>query len=276
MVKQRPQDFVERSNLKGFVALFLDWGAIFAIIATSVWLDNWIVYLMSIWAIGSFQFAIGESLLHEASHHNLFKNKKLNEYLEFLYALPFFVDMSQYRSDHTAHHYKMNTEADHVVEDYELHGLNKPKKNMFWLWFVKPIIGYAGVFYLRYVIQLNPPKSAFKFLGFWAIVGVGCWYFDVLDILLLYWFVPFLWSFSSFYYWSEVGEHYNTKSGTRSQLGLVKNFFHHNTGYHHVHHAYPSIPWYKLPEAHKALCPEGTDISYSFFDTYRQLKQIAS
>ena len=76
MVKQRPQDFVERSNLKGFVALFLDWGAIFAIIATSVWLDNRIVYLMSIWAIGSFQFAIGESLLHEASHHNLFKNKK--------------------------------------------------------------------------------------------------------------------------------------------------------------------------------------------------------
>lgn len=269
----KPQDFVERSNLRGFFVLILDWAALFGVIAISIWLDSWFVYLISVWAIGSLQFSIGESLLHEASHYNLFKTKKLNDYLEFLYALPFFVDMHQYRSDHTDHHYKMNTEADHIVEDYELHGLNRPDKNMFWLWFVKPVIGYSAYFYLRFVIQLNPIKSALKFLAFWAPVILICWYFEALDLLLLYWFVPFLWSFASFYYWSEIGEHYNTRSGTRSNISFLKNFFHHNGGYHYIHHKYPTIPWYRLPEAHKALYPPGTDISHGFLDTYRQMKK---
>ena len=52
----------------------------------------------------------------------------------------------------------------------------------------------------------------------------------------------------------------------------LKNFFHHNAGYHYIHHEYPTIPWYNLPKAHKALCPPEADISYGFFDTYRQMK----
>jgi len=272
-MKPKPQDFIERSNLRGFSVLILDWAAIFGTIAISIWLDNWIIYLISVWVIGSLQFSIGESLLHEASHYNLFKTKKLNNYLEFLYALPFFVDMNQYRFDHTGHHYKINTKADHLVEDYKTHGLNKPEKNMFWLWFIKPIIGYAGFFYVRFAIELNPLKSALKFLAFWVPIISLCWYFDVLHILFFYWFIPFLWAFSCFYYWSEIGEHYNTKSGTRSDIGFFKNFFHHNGGYHNIHHKYPSIPWYKLPEAHKAFCTDDTDTSRGFLDTYRQIKK---
>jgi fatty acid desaturase len=271
-LQSRPQEFIERSNLRGFFALFLDWGAICTTVLVSIWLDNWIVYLISVWIIGSFQYSIGEPLLHEASHYNLFRTKKLNDSLEFLYALPFFVDMYQYRSYHTDHHYKMWSEHDHIVEDYELHGLHKEGRNMFWLWFIKPIIGYAGYFYLRFTIELNPLKSALKFLVFWAPVVSIFLYFDMIHILILYWFVPFLWSFSSFFYWSEVGEHYNTKCGTRSDVGFIKNLFHHNAGYHYIHHQYPSIPWYNLPQAHKALSPKDIDVSCGFIDTYRQMK----
>ena len=271
--ESRPQDFVERSNLRGITVLLFDWSVIFCVIGISIWINNWIVYLISVWVIGSFQYAIGESLLHEASHYNLFKTKKLNDYLEWIYAIPFFVDMTQYRSDHTAHHYKMNSKDDHLVEDYEIHGLNNPKKNVFWLWFIKPIVGYAGYFYLRFAIELNPIKSALKFLAFWAPVISLCWYFDVLHILALYWFVPFLWSFASFFYWTEISEHYNTKCGSRSDLGLLKNLFHHNGGYHYMHHQFPTIPWYNLPKAHKELCPKDVDIAYGFFDVYKQLKE---
>ena len=106
MIKNpKPQDFIERSNLRGFTVLFFDWTAIFGIITISIWMDNWIVYLISVWAIGSFQYAIGESLFHEASHYNLFKTKKLNDYFEWLYAVPFFVDMTQYRKEHLDHHF---------------------------------------------------------------------------------------------------------------------------------------------------------------------------
>jgi fatty acid desaturase len=36
---------------------------------------------------------------------------------------------------------------------------------------------------------------------------------------------------------------------------------------------YPTIPWYKLPEAHNALCPDNTDITTGFIDTYHQMKK---
>jgi fatty acid desaturase len=267
-----PKDFVQRSNLRGFLALGRDWGAIIGTIAFSLWADNIFVYLISIWVIGTFQYALGEVLLHEGSHYNLFKNKKLNNILAPLYSLPFFVTITQYRDYHTDHHYKMNTEADHIVEDYEIHGLNNTNKNMFWLWFIKPIVGYGAYFYIRHAIELNPLKSALQMLIFWIpIFGVFI-YFGRLDILIFYWFVPFLWSFTSHLYWSEINEHYNTKSGTRSDLGF-KNHILHNAGYHYVHHHYPSIPWYLLPKAHKALCADSEDISRGFIDTYRKLKQ---
>jgi len=89
---------------------------------------------------------------------------------------------------------------------------------------------------------------------------------------LLYWFVPLICTFSSFLYWQSVDQHYGTESGTRTNVGFLMNYFGHNIGYHHVHHLCPTVPWYKLPEAHKVLCSEVTDISHSFFDTYRQLK----
>ena len=272
VMQPKAQDFVQRSNLRGFAALIFDWGVIFGTIAFSVWMNDWIVYLISVWIIGAFQYAIGESLFHEASHFNLFKTKKLNDYLEWVYAVPFFVDMNQYRTEHLDHHYKMNTEADHIVRDYEVHGLNNPKKNLFWMWFIKPVIGYAGLFYLRYAIQLNPLKSSIKFAILWVPVISIFWYFDSLHLLVMYWFVPFLWSFASFFYWAEISEHFNTKTGSRSDIGFLKNLFHHNGGYHYIHHMYPTIPWYKLREAHDALTPYDSDISTGFIDTYHQMK----
>ena len=36
---------------------------------------------------------------------------------------------------------------------------------------------------------------------------------------------------------------------------------------------YPTIPWYRLPEAHNALCKGEGDVSCGFIDTYRQMKK---
>ena len=273
MGASKPQDFVQRSNLRGFSALIFDWAVIFGVISFSIWMNDWIVYLISVWIIGAYQYAIGEALFHEASHFNLFKTKKLNDYLEWVYAVPFFVDMFQYRKEHTDHHYKMNTTDDHITRDYEYQGLNKPNRNIFWIWFIKPFTGYACFFYFRFSIKLNPLKSSIKFAIFWAPTISIFWYFDVLHILALYWFVPFVTTFTIFFYWAEIAEHYNTKSGLRSDLGFLKNMFHHNGGYHHIHHMYPTIPWYRLPEAHKALTPAGIDITHGFIDTYRHIKK---
>lgn len=271
----KPQDFVERSNLRGFTVLFLDWAAIFGIVALSVWINNWVVYLISVGAIGSFQYAIGEALFHEASHYNLFKTKKLNDYLEWIYAIPFFVDMTQYRKEHLDHHYKIGTKFDHIARDYEYQGLNNPKTNVFWIWFIKPFTGYAGLFYFRFSVKLNPLKSAIKFAIFWLPVISIFWYYDALHLLALYWFVPFFTSYTIFFYWAEICEHFHTNSCCRSDIGFLKNLFHHNGGYHYVHHMYPTIPWYRLPEAHNALCKGEGDVTCGFIDTYRQMKNFS-
>jgi len=170
MQMSSPQDFIERSNFRGFLALGRDWAAIIVTALFSLWADNFFVYLACVWIIGTFQYAIGEVLLHEASHYNLFKNKKLNDYLKIFYAFPFLITISEYRSEHKDHHYKMNTEFDHIVADYEFQGLNNPKKNMFWLWFIKPVIGFGGYFYLRTQISLDTLKHPVPMLVFWASV----------------------------------------------------------------------------------------------------------
>jgi len=270
-MKSTPQDFVERSNVRGFLAIFRDWAIIFSAAGISIWLDNVFVYVLSAIMIGCMQFSLGEALLHEATHQNLFKNKKWNTRFEFLFAYPVLVSIAQYEPEHLDHHNYQDTERDHIPRDYEYYGLNKPNKNLFWIWFAKPILGFSGYFYTRFVICLKPGKGALKILSLWIpVLGIFI-YFDALPILLWYWVVPMFVIFPCFIYWSEIADHYNTKSGSRTRTGKVLNFLHHNNGYHHVHHTYPTIPWYNLPEANKILCPKDVDVSTSIVDTFRQL-----
>ncbi|MGH8002402.1 MAG: fatty acid desaturase family protein [Brasilonema sp.] len=261
-----------------------DWIAIFLIAAFSIWTKNIFVYLVSVWAIGIFQFAIGEGLLHEATHFNLFKRKFWNENLEFLYAFPVFRTLSSYREHHFPHHkyYGSDNDKDYIPEYYEMLGLYKPDKNLFFLWYIRPIIGFAVYHFFADLcfhvkdVDRRSFISGLKLFVFWLIIIFSFYLSGHLEILLLYWFVPLVWSFSSCSYWSEVQEHFNTFSGSRSNLNFITNLLIHNAGYHYVHHLCPTIPWYKLPEAHRALCSDNPDISYGFLDTYRQMARTST
>ncbi|NEU75387.1 fatty acid desaturase [Hassallia byssoidea VB512170] len=278
----KPIDFVERNDQRAFLALLRDWMAIFLIVAFSIWINNIFVYLVSVWAIGIFQFAIGEALLHEATHNNLFQNKLWNEQLEFLYGFPVLRTISSYRKHHFPHHKGLGSEEDYIPEYYEMLGLYKEDKNLFWLWFVKPVIGFAIYHFLidAYIhlknLDWRPFKSGFKVSLFWLVVVIGFYLSGHIDILLLYWVVPLVWCFPCYVYWSEVHDHFHTVSGTRSNLNFLANLLTHNNGYHYVHHLYPTIPWYKLPEAHETLCPENVDISNGLFDVYRKLSRLTA
>ena len=270
-MKSTPQDFVERSNLRGFLAIGRDWSIIFTTMGFSIWIDDVFVYIASVVMIGCMQFAISESLMHEASHGNLFKNQKWNTQLEFLYSLPCLMTLKEYTEDHMDHHNYIDTEKDHLVEAYEEYGLKKQNKNMYWLWLLKPIIGYAGYFFAKFNWNIRNPKSILKIVSFWIPIISILLYFDKLDLLFWYWVVPLFFTFPCFIYWSEIADHYNTKSGSRTRMDTILNFLHHNNGYHHVHHTYPTIPWYNLPEAHKVLSPKDIDVSTSIIDTFRQI-----
>jgi len=279
----KPIDFVERNNIKSFLALLRDWMAIFLIAAFSIWANNIFIYFVAVWLIGIFQFAIGEALGHEAAHNNLFTEQSWNEKLEFIYSFPFLRTISSYREHHFPHHKYLFSDGDYIPEDYEFLGLNKPDKNVFMILFIKPFLGFSVYYFFLEVILypllqdsfklsslINGIKRSYKLYLFWLTVILSFSLSGNLDILLLYWFVPLFWCFSFLSLFSEVQEHFNTLSGSRSNVNPVINFVFHNGGYHYVHHLCPTIPWYKLPEAHQALCADNPDISHGIIDTYRQ------
>lgn len=281
MKQLKPNDFVEQNDLKAFLALFRDWSAIFLVAAFSIWANNILVYFLSIWVIGFFQFALGEVLTHEASHYNLFKQRQWNKNLEPLYAFPVISTISYYRKHHLPHHKYLGKQQDHATAFYEQLGIYKPNANLFFIWVIQPLIGFStfylflgvhtGMYYELKSLDYHPFQSGFKLSIFWLLIILTFFFSGNIHLLILYWVIPLLWPFACFIYWSELTDHFNTQSGTRSNMSFLTNLLAHNRGYHYVHHLYPTIPWYKLPEAQKALCPDLPDIANGFFDTYRQL-----
>ncbi len=262
--------FVSRSDWRGGGALIRDYALIVGAAVLCEFYGNWIGYLATVWFIGLIQLGLGETLTHEASHFKLFKTRRFNRWSEWLCCYPFGFTLSDYRREHIEHHQLLNTNREQLHQDYSSHGLLKPERNMVWLWFFKPVLGYAAFAYLSSLIELATRKSAPGILFFWmALIGVSAWG-GWLDALFLYWVIPMLWSYASFFYWSEIEDHFNTRTGTRTNIGW-NNWLTHNNGYHAVHHRYPAIPWYRLKEAHYALCDDTSDISRGFLDTFRQI-----
>lgn len=279
----RAADFIERHNLRGIVAIGRDWLLIGVAIGVSLKLDHWAVYVAAVWVIGCCQYALGEVLLHEASHYNLLKNRRLNDLMEVFYALPFFQTLKEYRRQHGLHHSHLGQRYhDHVVDDFHTFRLHEPRTSLWVAWFVKPLLGYPGFVYTKGL--LVPDKSSqgtadyldLRLAGFWLSVVSACWALGVLDLLFFYWIVPMYWVFCSLLFWSEVREHFRTRTGTRSTLGPIYNRFFHNQGYHALHHTYPTVPWYRLPRAFEALRHDRSrdvvgDLATGFFDVYRQI-----
>ena len=269
-----PKDFVQRSTWRGLQAITRDWITIIGATVLSIYIGNWLVYLVTVWLIGCLQFSLTEALLHEASHYNLFPKKSWNDLAEIAIGLPFFHTVDQFREEHKIHHSNLGGLADPLLSDYKNHGLFNPKVNITWIWFLKPILGYAGLYYCH-TLSIYPWREGKKIIAFWVVWIIFIIYSGNFQIFLLYWIIPFFWCYMSFLYWSEITDHYRTTTGIRSNLSPLKNLLHHNNGFHYVHHRYPAIPWYRLPEAMRTLTPGEGDICVSFADTYRALRRAS-
>ena len=265
-----PKQFISRSNARGFIAVARDLIAIGATIAICIAADHWVITVLGIWIIGFFQFTLGEILTHEASHWNLFATRRLNDHAELILTLPFFFTLADYRREHIEHHQLLSTRKEQLYHDYDYLGLMSENVNWVWIWFIRPIVGYAGLFYLRSLIEISAARSWLKIGIFWLFVIAAAIATNTWHYLILYWIVPILWSYSSFFYWSEIEDHFNTRTGTRSNIGSM-NLLIHNSGFHHTHHQYPTIPWYNLRMAHNRLTKHQSDESKGFFDTFKQI-----
>ena len=268
----KAKQFVVRSNVRGLIAVAQDWLLLAALFSIGIYFDHWAAYVILAWPIGLIQFAIGEALAHEASHYNLFRSRRWNDWAEWGLSIPFLFALSDYRHEHRLHHTKIGESEDHLVADYRARGLFNTPLRLAWIWLGKPLLGIAGLHYLKSVLfELSNIRSGIKIAFFWAVLIGSCIATGNVGNFAWLWILPLCWTYPAFLWWSEIRDHFNTKCGTRTDTGWL-NVLTHNNGYHYVHHKYPSIPWYRLREAHHALCAEeAEDICHGLFDAFRQL-----
>jgi fatty acid desaturase len=262
----------------------------YALIALTIFVveasANWgLFYPLAILIIGTRQYALGESMAHEASHSHLSGSRVINEGLGFATTWPFFYTLSGYRRFHNKEHHNVPLDSSNnsIYEDYEDWGL-PPAENPLtadqavWHLVIKPL---SGIISFRHLIKTiedwywdSDLVENTLMLVLWAVALALVIHFGYVMELLAYWIVPWLTVMAVLNFWSEVGDHYRvTDAATRSDLNwFVNTFISHNIGYHALHHHYPKIPWFRLPEAHRALRDDITEqISTGYLTTLRQI-----
>lgn len=134
---------------------------------------------------------------------------------------------------HHRHHRFSGTAGDPDFDDHPPHG--------YWRWFGKFFVGY---FSWRQVAAILAAYAVFVFvfaasplnaLVFWGIPGL-------LSALQLFTFGTYLPHKPDGLGWAD---RHNARSTTFPPLLSLLTCFH--FGYHHEHHLYPTLPWWRLP-----------------------------
>lgn len=236
----------------------------------------WLVPL-AIVVIANRQRALG-NILHDAAHRNLHHSRAINDSIaQWILAPLALVDLQHYREVHFRHHLQLgDRERD---PDYLSQRIVWPG-------------GWIGA-YVGHLTSLTAWWSSFaghvgsnevdisskaKLVCWWCTAGGLLWF--VGGNPFFWWFV-LLWLgaratvFHAITTFREMCDHYGLRAGgvasfTRDISGqsLWRWLIHpHNNGYHLTHHLLPTLPYYKLPEAHRL---------FSGIPFYRNQAQVCS
>jgi fatty acid desaturase len=193
--------FTKRNGLIAFLAIFGDWLMIFLLVIISEYINSIIVSVFCLIGIGYFQFALGEAIMHDASHRNLFRVKSWNDRFDFLYALPFLMTVRQWRKEHRNHHQSFGTPKDHIVADYASFGLTSTANpNLYWILFGRHLLGYCTLERIHWIIRTTSIEDWRRICLFWLIIATSSVTFELGRQLTIYWFIPLLLVFPVFLY----------------------------------------------------------------------------
>ena len=106
------KSLLARNNWRSALSIALDWGLVFAAFALVAAAPNVLSVIVAIFVIGGRQLGFAV-LMHEAAHHTLFANRRLNDFAgNWLCAYPIWTDLAPYRAYHLKHHAKNWTAED--------------------------------------------------------------------------------------------------------------------------------------------------------------------
>ena len=238
-----------------------DWLCLFA--------ATWAVLQWAWWALPAALFAIGNrqralgNVLHDLAHRNVSRRPKTNDWIAQLVVAPLlFADFEQYRKTHLAHHKHLG-DPQRDPDFMESAGTNRNRwratfrANLFdpRLWFST----LAGDF----VKPLAPRRLLYIVLWWLGLLACldGLAGENFSAVFLATWLAARATVFVVITLFREMCDHFGRKAGGVFEFsrditarGALRYIVHpHNNGYHLTHHLLPTVPYYHLPTAHKAL-----------------------
>ncbi len=255
ILKQYPD--VKKLMGKNPLTIFAIVGLVGGMIAISYLVKDsaWWVVLLVAYFVGAFFNHALFVMIHECSHHLLFKTKPLNRLAAIVSNLPHvFPSAISFERYHIKHHsFQGVHELDADLPDFWEAKLfnNSALGKAFWL-LLFPVFQVIRTFRLK---EIKPVDG-------WIITN---WVIQIaFNIFLWVFFGPKALMFMLLSFFFSVGlhplgarwiqEHYLTLSETQETYSYYGplNAVAFNVGYHNEHHDFPSIPWNRLPRLKKS------------------------
>ncbi|WP_078394564.1 guanitoxin biosynthesis L-arginine gamma (S) hydroxylase [Shouchella patagoniensis] len=259
------------NNYRGIIGIIYD----FLIIALAIYLGqiSWWFYPVAVLIIGARQRALA-TILHDAAHSVLAKNRKINYFLgTYLSGYLIGQEYYNYRDSHCKGHHPHlgDKEKD---PDYVYHleaGLYRLKnRNHFFVKYVlKPlfllnIVSYSYYVFKHRMLQFkNYPRQYINLTIYWVLILSFISIFGFFTEFLLFWIIPYFTAFMVIGWFIEMAEHYPLVDKYNNSLYMTRNRFSHwleafflsihAENYHLTHHLALTIPYWNVPKAHKAM-----------------------
>jgi fatty acid desaturase len=281
-IRKQLNSLSKLDNWHCLLALLEDYGAI-ALSAIATCCISWYFYPLAVLIIGSRQRALA-TLLHEAAHRTLAKNKDLNQIVgTFCSGYLILQAMGSYRESHVRFHHghfgDRNLDPDYkyaIQEGLYDETLSPQKFALRNIAFPLLLTKVPSYLYSLIEHRLFDQRNRKEIAGMIIYLGILASIFINLgwgQYILLFWFVPYLTTFQIIGWFIEMGEHYPLMNNTvnlymtRNRHGhwLEKAFTGmHNESYHLIHHLHPTIPFWQMPKAHQIYLQ---DKNYAQFDS---------
>jgi len=259
---EQRKELTKKSDFLGLLNLATH---ILAIVISSLWIVNawagWQIILVVQGLMLIFLF----TLLHETSHLTAFKSPWLNTAIGWCCALVIFLPPNWFRYFHLAHHRHTHD----VEKDPELEG-GKPETIAQYIWAVSGIPVWKVHFKTLLMNAIsNPSYDYVPQAGYIKIKNEACIILTIYacvlascivtknTMLIWLWLIPVLLGqpFLRLYLMAEHGRCPHVANMLENTRTTFTNSFVRwlawNMPYHAEHHAYPSVPFYQLPNFHE-------------------------
>jgi fatty acid desaturase len=267
LTKEEIRNLSQIDSMKFTMAAALEVSLIVAAVGIcQVWW-NPLTYVLAVIVIGSRINGLG-ALMHDAAHYRGYANRKLNDFVGELLALPTSASMAGYRNSHFAHHRELNSENDPDwqrnlgLKEYEFPASpgSVLVHTVQYLSGLKIATAVGGFHKNKETRDIAAAVTRARLFFFAALlvssIALGFW-----KLLLLYWIVPLMTVFLAIRYIRSVAEHYaveheNVLNESRTvmapfwELWLIAPW---GLNYHLEHHLFPGVPCFRLGELHRLL-----------------------